>query len=318
MLRELIGKLLREYREKAGLTQEKIAKACRTTKGEISKLESGKIKNPSLILILSYLKATGTPKETFFSKLDEIEIKEILPEAIEGYSVKAKEEIIRYATGVRYAKKGIIAFPEYARIRILSYLFSASAGDEKLRGTFFRRHKVYNVKPEEKDKYLAFAEEYFQALQTEEKKQLEALKEASERYERLGLNLEIMSKIKKIVIKALRREEKRSERKVIQPEKEKRMTIGYARYLSLRETLKERTKQLICYKKGAKLIHIKMYFTAAMEYYKILKKNKGSPPPEKTKEWLEKKAKEGYFLDWLADVMKIVEEEFNRLFFAKT
>ncbi len=101
MIGKSIGKLLKEHREKVGLTQKKIAKACGKTKGTISQLESGRLKDPPISLILSYLHTLGIPYSRFFSEL-------------EG-----------------------------------------------------------------------------KALQTEEKKQLEALKEVSERYEGLGLDLEI-------------------------------------------------------------------------------------------------------------------------------
>ena len=79
MLRELIGKLLKECRKKAGLTQKEVAQVCGTTKGEISKLEKGKIKKPSILLFLSYLQAIGIPKGDFFSQLDKMGIEELLP-----------------------------------------------------------------------------------------------------------------------------------------------------------------------------------------------------------------------------------------------
>lgn len=82
-----IGEILKGYRESAGLTQEKVAKACQRSRGAVAQLETGRLKEIPLSFLLLYLKATGTPKGAFFSKLDEMEIKEILPKDIEeeGY-----------------------------------------------------------------------------------------------------------------------------------------------------------------------------------------------------------------------------------------
>ncbi len=72
-----IGQLLIKYRKQARLSQGEVAKRCglhtKTGYSQISRLESGRIKNPSLASIILFLKACNTPMVSFFQKLSAID-----------------------------------------------------------------------------------------------------------------------------------------------------------------------------------------------------------------------------------------------------
>jgi transcriptional regulator with XRE-family HTH domain len=70
---------LRKIREKAGLSQIEVAKRIgltyKTADSFISHLEKGRIKNPSLGVILLYLSACGESWPEFFKHLDAIDFR---------------------------------------------------------------------------------------------------------------------------------------------------------------------------------------------------------------------------------------------------
>jgi len=74
-----IGQLLIKYRKQARLSQGEVAKRCglhtKTGYSQISRLESGRIKNPSLGSIILFLKACNTPLVSFFQELSAIDFK---------------------------------------------------------------------------------------------------------------------------------------------------------------------------------------------------------------------------------------------------
>jgi transcriptional regulator with XRE-family HTH domain len=56
-----IGKMLKERRERLGLTREQLAKKTKVTTAYVSMLEAGKRKNPSLPVLRRLAKELGVP-----------------------------------------------------------------------------------------------------------------------------------------------------------------------------------------------------------------------------------------------------------------
>ncbi len=312
MLPEVLGELLRECRKNVGLSQRELAKACQTKKGTISKLEKGKIKRPPLCLILFYLRATGTPFGKFFTKLEELEFKEILPSEIEqkDYPKKVQKKVIRYALGIKYEKRGIISFPESGKKKIESLL--------------------WRIKPEGRKDYLSFAREYFLGL-----KRGEDLLPITSKYKDLGLDQSLMGKIKKIIGQVFKRELRRAEKRMLEDEKKRKMVEGFAKYSECQERFWARVKKLIFSEKGMTTSHLKVYLQVANWAYKILKKafkrEKEKFPfqalfkerevsfrefgfPE-IDDWREKMIeRENLDRDILNEIIKIVSEEYYKAF----
>jgi len=74
-----MAKLLKKFRIKSNLSQTEIAKRIgfvpKSGKIYISCLENGKIKNPSLGLVLRYLSSCGVAWSEFFKQLDAIDFR---------------------------------------------------------------------------------------------------------------------------------------------------------------------------------------------------------------------------------------------------
>jgi transcriptional regulator with XRE-family HTH domain len=312
MRTEKIGQILRSYRKEAGLTQKEVADACGRSRTTIAHLEYGRLKDIPISFLLSYLRAVGVSFGSFFSQLDEMELKELLPEEIERRDLpkRTKKKLIKYAIGIKYQKRGIVSFPEYVKIKISRLLSQKSA--------------------EGKERYLSFAKEYFEAL-----KKGKRLERVSERYRKLGLNPILLWKIKKIVIRAFRREEKRAERKVIPEEKKREMLKGYLRYQEGQDRIIERVKKLIFNKKGMTQTHLTVYIQCAKSFYRLLnrlRKAKREIPLsllskegeilfsefnlKEIDEWRERVIREDKIVERgvLNEVIKIVLEEFARIY----
>ncbi len=311
MIGRLIGELLREKREELGLTQKAVAKFCARAIKTISRLENGKIKDPPISLILSYCRALGWPRGSFFSELEEMEIKELLPKEVGevGYPAKAKRRILRYALGMEYQKKGIISFPKYAQKRIEGIL--------------------WRLTPEERGRYLSFAEEYFFGL-----KKRERLEPITERYKKLGLEPKLRRKVVKIIGQAYKRELKRAERKMMPDGRKRKILESRARYEEWRERFRERLKKLIFAKRGMTTTHLQVYHQVGNWFYKLLRNLKREVPltifsqgdevsftkisfPE-IDQWREAvMEREKLDRKILNEVIRIGLEEYQNLFFAK-
>jgi transcriptional regulator with XRE-family HTH domain len=113
-----MGLLLKKFRMNVGLSQsevgERIGFSKKSAYSQISHLENGLIKNPSLGNIILYLKACGVAFTTFFQKLSEIDFKiehknimrQVgMPSGItSGLRQKIDRDTAKYVNKIRYPK----------------------------------------------------------------------------------------------------------------------------------------------------------------------------------------------------------------------
>jgi transcriptional regulator with XRE-family HTH domain len=115
--KEMAG-ILREIREKAGLSQREVALRMgiksKSGRSFVAQLESGRIKNPTLRTIFDYLHTSGTSFREFFAKLETIDFQTKHKQLIAKVNLppgKAKQKIERdvawYQAGIKYPKRFI-------------------------------------------------------------------------------------------------------------------------------------------------------------------------------------------------------------------
>ncbi len=292
---QLVGKLLKGYREKARLTQEAVAERCGRSRQLVSLLERGGLKDPPFSLVLSYLQAVGRPLVKFASDLEregfEKEIRPLIRE--EELSKETRRRAERYALGRRYFRPGVISFPEYGKERI--------------------RRELKERGEEESEKLaLAFAEEYFFGLEKarEDETYLLRLKEIQERYKEQGLKLPLLLRVIQITGKVWRNERKRVwAQKPLPREKENEMTIGYAKAEMKKEAVLNKVKEFLFQEKEAIGAWFEVYLRVAREFYGELRRRELTE--EEIREWEEKKVKEGGKERIIREIVKIISEEFR-------
>ena len=109
-----MAQLLKKIREKAGLSQIEVAKrigfSYKSAGSFISHLEKGSLKNPSLGVILLYLRACGASWSEFFKELDIIDFKmrhEKMIAKVHPPPAKRKIErdAMKYEIGIEFPSK---------------------------------------------------------------------------------------------------------------------------------------------------------------------------------------------------------------------
>ena len=297
MLREVVGRILKRYREEIGLTQREVAIRCQKTEMAISLLENGK-RDPSFSFLFSYLRAVGKPFTKFASDLEGEEFKEEIKPVIEKDMPKeTKKKVLKYAVGIRYFVPGVISFPEYLRERI--------------------KREISQMKEEKSlSDCLAFAEEYFQGLEKtrENRSNVDKLKEIQNKYKEKGLKLPLMIKVMQITGDAFRREVKRlAAQKPPQETRQKEMVERYARGEEIKDRVIKRVKEFLFQKKGMSYVWFNAYLRAAKEFFGRWRRKKGNLSEERIKEWEEKKIREGCDQEILEEITKIVSEELGKV-----
>uniref|UniRef100_A0A7V3ZVD6 Helix-turn-helix domain-containing protein n=1 Tax=candidate division WOR-3 bacterium TaxID=2052148 RepID=A0A7V3ZVD6_UNCW3 len=238
---KVIGNLLKELRKERGLTLKNIAYYCKKNISYLSKLEKGKIKEPSINLILNYLRALHIPFSKFFSQIDELEFKRLFAKE------KKDKRLKKYLLGIRYQKKPVINYPQYLAKKIENLLLS------------------FNIPKDLIKKYGKYSEKIFEALS--EGKDIEKMKVE-------GLDVDKMAMIKKLTEKAYKREIKRKRQvKPITDEKLKKMAEGYEKYQKERLLIEEQAKQLL-FNKGIKVVELKDYLNQIRKYHSLKRKKK--------------------------------------------
>jgi len=238
---KVIGNLLKELRKEKGFTLKNIAYYCKKKISYLSKLEKGKIKEPSINLILNYLRALHIPFSKFFSQIDELEFKRLLNKE------KRNKKLKKYLLGIRYQKKPVINYPQYLAKKIEALLFS------------------FNIPKDVIKKYVKYSEKIFEALLAG--KDIEKIKVE-------GLDVDKMAMIKNLTKKAYQREIKRKRQvKPITDEKIKKMVAGYQKYQKEWFLIESQAKQLL-FNKGIKVIQLKEYLNQIRKYHSLKRKNK--------------------------------------------
>ncbi len=293
MLRKFIGKLLKEMRKERGYSLKEIAKYCRKSVSDLSRLEKGKIKNPSIFLILNYLKTINIHYGEFFSKIQGYEIENLLKmkekaKIVNGMGLVRKE--IRYSLGLKFQKKPFINYPEELEWKIKNYLLP------------------FGYEPSIVRKYIKFSEKVFYGLL--DGKDENYFQEINKKAEEENLDKLLLAKIAKITYEAYKRALKRiNQVKPITDKKMKRMAEGYLKYWSKWIRLEYLIKKYLC-EKGVPLPLHFYYLNKAKKYHKLLKKNR----LEKIKEIDEKAIKEGLEKEILEKIKEIIKDATKKLF----
>lgn len=257
MFSKFIGKLLRKLRNLRGYKIKDIAKFCRKTGSYISKLERGKIKEPSLVLILNYLKALQVSYSEFFKEIEDWEMNRILKK--KKKKEKYEKYVKRYLVGIKYPKKTFINFPKYLAAKIRNYLLPFNLSNELI------------------EKYINFGEKFFRSLVKiyEGKENENVIDRLMEKADEEGLRafvpnflLEVIS----IVKKGFKREIKRKEcLKPITDKKIKKMVEGYQKYMEERLNIEGEAKKVL-FDKGIKLLDMTGYLNIIRKYHSLKRK----------------------------------------------
>jgi len=238
---KVIGNLLKELRKEKGLTLKNIAYYCKKKISYLSKLEKGKIKEPSINLILNYLKALHLPFSKFFAQIDELEFKRLLNKEERNKKLK------KYLLGIRYQKKPVINYPRYLSQKIENLLLP------------------FNIPKDLIKKYEKYSEKIFEALS--EGKDIEKIKVE-------GLAGDKMAMIKKLTKKAYQREIKRKRQvKPITDGKIRKMVEGFQQYQKEWQAIESEAKKLL-FNKGIKVLQLKDYLNQIRKYHSLKRKNK--------------------------------------------
>jgi len=276
---------LRKIRENARLTQPEVALriGIKTKSGKsfVSQLESGMVKNPTLKTILDYLSACGTSWVEFFKELDRIDFKtrhekmisQLPPEATKR---KIQRDAMRYEIGVEFPSKEKEEI-DFARLKkIIKEKVERLLSKEEdtltsiLSGQGRGKEAVMTA-------YQKFALEYFEFLATLNKA---GMKMVVDKYQRAGLKLHRLVKIKKIINSVLRGEIKRIEaKKPLPTAKQERMAIGFTKYRIRMQRIETEVHRLLC-ELGVQssMGRFALYKDVARECYGALKKYYGRNP----------------------------------------
>jgi transcriptional regulator with XRE-family HTH domain len=222
-----IGQLLIKCRKQARLSQGEVAKRCglhtKTGYSQISRLESGRIKNPSLASIILFLKACNTPLVSFFQELSaidfKIEHKNIMRQVQmpSGLTTDQRQKIDRdtakYVNKIQYPKTPFQRL-DWERIK--------TKIDKKVKVLLFN----HELKEDMKTPYFQFTNQLIDNYDTGQ------ITEIFKRYWQAKiLRRGIINEIKSIVYKTFRYEQKRLEKpKPLTKEKLQKMGTGFLRY----------------------------------------------------------------------------------------
>jgi hypothetical protein len=219
-------------------------------------LENGLIKNPSLKTILDFLRACGASWTEFFKELDAIDFKmrhenlsacghaqaemisQVHPPPAER---KIQRDAMKYEIGIEFPskEKEEIDFDRLKKQIKDKVIALVNKEDNTL--TLVLSHRGRGEDAVIAD-YQKFALEYFDFLATLNKA---GMKMVTDKYQRAGLKLNLLFKIKKIINSVLRGEIKRiSAKKPLPTEKQEKMAIGFTKYRTRIERIEAATRRV--------------------------------------------------------------------------
>ncbi len=261
---------LKKIREKAGLSQLEVAKRIgliyKTADSFISHLEKGRIKNPSLGAILLYLRACGESWSEFFKHLDAIDfrtrhermISQLPPQASQR---KIQRDAMRYKIGIEFPSK------EKPK-RDIDFDRLKSRIETKVTPFLIKN----DIKGNQASICQKFTREYFDFLVTLNKSGMKAV---TDKYQRAGLQRNILFGIKKIINNIIRAEIKRiSAKKPLPSVKQEKMAIGFTKYRIRIEKIEAEVHKLLC-ELGVQPPWFALYKGFTRECYRALKKYYG-------------------------------------------
>jgi transcriptional regulator with XRE-family HTH domain len=285
-----IGQILTKVREKSGLSQievaERIGLSKKNGQGYISRLEKGKTKNPPIQTILFYLRACGESWPEFFKQLDTIDFKlrhekmiaQVHPPPTER---KIQRDAMKYEIGVEFPSKEKEEIDFDRLKKQIKDKVTALVNKEDITLTSVLSHRGRGGNAVIAD-YQKFALEYFEFLATLNKA---GMKMVADKYQRAGLKLNLIFKIKKIVNSVLRGEIKRIEaKKPLPTEKQEKMAIGFTKYRIINERIEAEVHKGLC-ELGVPTPWFSLYKDFSRQCYRALKQYYGKEP-EKLKERL--------------------------------
>jgi transcriptional regulator with XRE-family HTH domain len=261
--------LLIKIRKRAGLSQKDIAERIglsRKSFAYISFLETGKIKNPSLGVILPFLRACGESWTEFFKHLDMIDfrtrhekmISQLPPEASQR---KIQRDAMRYEIGIEFPSK------EKPK-RDIDFDRLKSRIEAKITPFLIKN----DIEGNQASLYQKFTREYFDFMATLNKSGMKAV---TVQYQRAGLKTHLLYGLKKIINKVIRAEIKRIQaRKPLPSEKQEKMAIGFTKYRIRIEKIEAEVHKLLC-ALGVPTSWFGMYKAFSRECYRALKKYYG-------------------------------------------
>ncbi|MEO0092072.1 MAG: helix-turn-helix transcriptional regulator [candidate division WOR-3 bacterium] len=298
-----LGKLLKEVRNQANLTQSELAKrlGLSATSGftYISQLETGKIKNPSLMLILRYLKICQIPWPSFFQKLSRIDFKieheEIMSQVempsslTSGKRQKIDRDTALYLTKVQYPKTPYQKL-DWQRIK--------EKVDKKVKELLCN----HQLDEEQKRPYLAFVKELIDNYDTPQSKII-----FEKYYRSQKLNWRIVSEIRSIIYKIVRYEQRRlAKPKPLPQEKIKKMAKEFLKYRTEIEPIEDRVQKKVS-ELSVPTVYNQAYKDFARECFSVLKKFYPKDPKQLT-EQLERITKTWEQKGLNVEVMDIVKQ----------
>ncbi len=248
-----MGEILRKIREDAGLSQtelaERIGLSSKTKDSYISHLEKGRLKNPALGVILLYLRACGASWVEFFKELDALDFKQRHEKMMVQLLTPPESGLTTREGSIRPTKRKI----ERDAMRYEVGIEMPSKEKEEIDFTRLKKQikdKVSvlltknQIADNEINSYEKFALEYFDFLAELNKP---GMKMVTEKYQKAGLQFQLLFKIKKIINSVLRGEIKRLEsKKPLPTEKQERMAIGFTKYRIAIEKLEAEAHKLLC------------------------------------------------------------------------
>jgi DNA-binding XRE family transcriptional regulator len=281
---------LKKIREKARLSQIEVAKRIgltyKTADSFISHLEKGRIKNPSLGVILLYLRACGESWSEFFKHLDAIDFR------TRHENLSACGPACSAGAVGRHAQAEMIAsvHPPPTQRKIQRDAMRYEIGIEfpskekpkrdidfdRLKSRIEGKVSAFLIKNEIEENqasfYQRFVREYFDFLATVNKSGMKAV---TDKWQRTGLKTNILFGLKKIVNNVLRAEIKRiSAKKPLPSEKQQKMAIGFTKYRIRIEKIEAEVHKLLC-ELSVPTPWFALYKGFTRECYRVLKKYYG-------------------------------------------
>jgi transcriptional regulator with XRE-family HTH domain len=298
---------LRRLRINARLSQRELALALgfKTKAGQsyIARLEKGVIKNPTIRILLDYLRTCGESWPEFFKQLDIIDFKlrhekmifQLPPQATQR---KIQRDAMRYEIGVEFPSKEKEEI-DFDRLK------------KQIKDKVFALLAKNQIGESQSNPYQRYALEYFEFMATLNKA---GMKMVADKYQRTGLKLNLLVKIKKIINSVLMGEIKRiTAKKPLPTEKQEKMAIGFTRYRIRIERIEAAVHKVLC-ELGvhSAMGRFALYKDFARECYGILKRYYGKESlGEKlqtiTKRWV----KEGLEEDVLLKVKEVTIKVFT-------
>ncbi len=235
-----VGNLLADIRKTAKLSQNKVAEligmSSKVGHSYISRLEQGKIRNPSLGTIVLYLEACNTSYNTFFDQLNKIRTAERNQEITRNIPTKIKpalrHKIDRDATLYANKIKYQIKTPKLDIDKLKSKI-------ERELSKYLSDHKInIDLIPIYQD-FTSYI--LARVLNPEPNPLLD-----TSHWQKSGIRPMLLQYINRMVYKIVHREQnKLSKRKMPTTEKQKKMVIGFLKYRVMIEQVETEVHKLL-------------------------------------------------------------------------